>query len=58
MIVNGGQPRAGRLLLEQLRKGNIVNKLVCVSRWYGGVKMGKQRFELIRKQAQSVLEMC
>ena len=48
---------AGRILLEQLRKGNHTNKLVCVSRWYGGVKMGKQRFELIKKQAQGVLKM-
>jgi putative IMPACT (imprinted ancient) family translation regulator len=38
------EPGAGRVVLEVLRARNVVGALVVVSRQYGGVKLGGDRF--------------
>ena len=48
---------AGRLILEALRKSAKVNKLICVSRWCGERKIGKQRFDQVSKQAKCVINL-
>lgn len=35
---------------------NVQNVVVFVSRWFGGVLMGGQRFKEINRAAQSLLE--
>ena len=48
---------AGKKILEVLQQHNITNKLVCVSRWYGGHQPGKARFDHITKAAGQALAM-
>lgn len=35
---------------------NVQNVVVIVSRWFGGILMGGQRFKEINRAAQSLLE--
>ena len=51
-----GEPGAGRALLEILRNQNMKNKVIFVTRKYGGVKMGSSRFECYRAAAEVVLK--
>ena len=46
---------AGRMLLELLRKENRENELVCVTRWYGGKRIGKKRFDYMLGAAKEAL---
>ena len=46
---------AGRKVLELLREHNVTNKLVCVSRWYGGINLGQARFDHIKEAARLTL---
>ena len=48
---------AGRKVLELLREHNVTNKLVCVSRWYGGINLGQARFDHIKKAARLTLDL-
>ncbi|KAF6002371.1 hypothetical protein F1559_000853 [Cyanidiococcus yangmingshanensis] len=50
-----GEHRAGRLLLELLRKMCQKNVLVCVSRWFGGVLLHERRFYCIQLAAKRAL---
>jgi hypothetical protein len=44
-----GEWGGGRVLLQLLREHNITNRLVCVTRWYGGKHLGRARFDYIRE---------
>lgn len=44
---DNGEKGAGEKLLEQLIRNNVVNKLVFVTRWYGGSPIGSLRFRHI-----------
>ena len=50
-----GEYGAGRKLLRFLQENNIVNKIVIVTRWYGGKHMGQRRYECIMKVANEIL---
>ena len=50
-----GEYGAGRKLLRFLQDNNIVNKIVIVTRWYGGKHMGQRRYECIMKVANEIL---
>ena len=50
-----GEWGAGRVLLKLLKENNITNRLVCVSRWYGGIHLGKARFDHIEAAATDAL---
>ena len=39
-----GETGAGGVVLSQLQKQNIVNVIIVVTRWYGGVKLFADRF--------------
>ena len=52
-----GEWGAGRLLLQLLKDHNITNKLVCVTRWYGGTHLGNARFDHIREAALATLQL-
>ncbi len=50
-----GEWGAGRVLLNLLREHKITNKMVCVTRWYGGRHLGKARFDHIKEAARLTL---
>ncbi len=53
MMENGAQGRNYWLIKDH----NIHNKLVCVTRWYGGTRLGKNRFDYIINAAKDSLNI-
>jgi putative IMPACT (imprinted ancient) family translation regulator len=51
-----GETGASEHLLSLLRKSNVHNICVIVTRWYGGVKLGSERFRVITNCAQTLLQ--
>lgn len=51
-----GEAAAGARLLFLLNAMSVQNVVVFVSRWFGGVLMGGQRFKEINRAAQGLLE--
>lgn len=51
-----GEHQAGGRLLHLLHNVNVTNIIVVVSRWYGGIKLGPDRFRHINNSARQVLE--
>ncbi|XP_054714131.1 protein IMPACT-like [Uloborus diversus] len=50
-----GETKAGSILLHLLQILNVVNVLVVVSRWYGGIHLGPDRFKHINNAARILL---
>ncbi|KAI4261877.1 MAG: hypothetical protein L6R35_007397, partial [Caloplaca aegaea] len=50
-----GETAAGARLLKLLQIMDVGNVLVVVSRWYGGVKLGRARFGIINAVAREAL---
>lgn len=53
-----GENKGGSVLLHLLQILNASNVLVVVSRWYGGIHLGSDRFKHISNAARSVLDQC
>ncbi|VDO98267.1 unnamed protein product [Soboliphyme baturini] len=53
-----GEHHAGSRLLHLLEITDARNVLVVVSRWYGGVQLGADRFKHINNVARTLLESC
>lgn len=53
-----GEDRAGRVLLSVLEKDKVLDVAVVVSRWYGGINLGKARFRHIRESTRVLLQQC
>lgn len=51
-----GETAAGRRMAHLLAVLGVQNVLVVVTRWYGGVKLGPDRFKHINNAARSVLD--
>lgn len=51
-----GETQAGSRMLHLLQIMDVRNILVVVSRWYGGVHLGPDRFRLINNAARQVIE--
>lgn len=51
-----GETGAGMVILRQLQKRNTANCIVCVTRWYGGVKLMGDRFAHIQSATQIALD--
>ncbi len=51
-----GETAAGGRLLHLLQAADVRNVVVVVSRWFGGVLMGPQRFTAINNCARALLE--
>ncbi|MDI6740465.1 MAG: YigZ family protein [Candidatus Edwardsbacteria bacterium] len=47
---------AGRLILEAMRRRNVVNWCVVATRWYGGVHLGPDRFRHVQNAALAIIE--
>ena len=52
-----GEDAAGGRLLHLLEILDVVDRLVVVSRWYGGVHLGPDRFKHINNAARAVLNL-
>jgi hypothetical protein len=50
-----GETAAGGRLLHLMQLTDVWNVLVVVSRWYGGVKLGPDRFRLINQVGRDAL---
>lgn len=48
---DNGEKGAGAKLLEHMVQQNVINKLVIVTRWYGGSPIGSSRFRHISNAA-------
>lgn len=53
-----GESAAGGKLMQMLRSMRVVNVVVVVSRWYGGINLGPARFKCINTVAGELLRMC
>ena len=43
-----GETGAGNVILRILQKKNMTNTVVCVARWYGGIKLEADRFKHVQ----------
>jgi len=50
-----GEAGAGAIILRQLQAEGLADHIVVVSRWYGGVKLGADRFRHVQQAAQLYL---
>ena len=53
---DGGEYGAGRRILQMMEDNDISDRLICVSRWYGGSHMGPSRFDSIMDIAKQVID--
>nr|XP_022917535.1 protein IMPACT-like [Onthophagus taurus] len=53
-----GESHAGGRLLHLLQILDVINGIVVVSRWYGGIHLGPDRFRHINNAARQVLEQA
>ena len=51
-----GEWSAGRRILRIMKEQSITNKLVVVTRWYGGTHIGPSRFQCIEELTREVCE--
>lgn len=52
---DNGEPPAARRILQIMKQMDTVNTMVVVSRWYGGKKLGPDRFKVIDQCAKDIL---
>jgi putative IMPACT (imprinted ancient) family translation regulator len=45
---DGGETGAGQVILRILQKKNMINTIICVTRWYGGIKLEADRFKHVQ----------
>jgi len=43
-----GETGAGNVVLRILQKKNMINTVICVTRWYGGIKLEADRFKHVQ----------
>lgn len=43
-----GETGAGQVILRILQKKNMINTVVCVTRWYGGIKLESDRYRHVQ----------
>lgn len=52
---DGGEPGAGKCILDVMCGMNAVDCVVIVARWYGGKHLGGMRFRIYRRAARELL---
>jgi len=50
-----GETGAGKFLLQAMRESKVTNALVVMTRWYGGVMLGPDRWRLMREVTNDAL---
>ncbi len=43
-----GETGAGNVVLRILQKKNMMNTIICVTRWFGGIKLESDRFKHVQ----------
>ncbi len=51
-----GESGAGLVILRMLERENITDHIVVVTRWYGGVKLGGDRFRRVQDCVNAYLQ--
>ncbi len=51
-----GETGAGKVILNILQKRNYSNIIVVVTRWFGGVHLGQDRFKHIQNATKMILD--
>jgi putative IMPACT (imprinted ancient) family translation regulator len=51
-----GEAGAGQVILRELQKTSIVNVCVCVTRWFGGIKLMGDRFRHVQNATRYAVE--
>jgi putative IMPACT (imprinted ancient) family translation regulator len=51
-----GESGAGMLILRMLEREGLQNHIIVVTRWYGGVKLGGDRFRRVQDAVRYYLE--
>lgn len=51
-----GESGAGMVILRMLERGGLDNHLIVVTRWYGGKKLGGDRFRRVQDAVRAYLE--
>jgi len=46
-----GETGAGQIILRLLQKKHMINTVICVTRWYGGIQLESDRFKHIKDSA-------
>lgn len=52
---DNGEPPAAQRILHILRQQNARDTMIVVTRWYGGMKLGPERFRIIDECAREAL---
>lgn len=53
-----GETGAGHRLLFLLKTMRVLNVCIVVARWFGGIKLGSDRFKHIQNVARNLIEQC
>ena len=51
-----GETGAGNVILRMIQKKNMTNTIVCVTRWFGGIKLEADRFKHVQDATLYVLD--
>ena len=51
-----GETGAGQVILRILQKKDMINTVVCVTRWFGGIKLEGDRFKHVQDATVYVVE--
>ena len=51
-----GETGAGGIVLRMLQKYHMVNTIICVTRWYGGIRLEADRFRHVQDACIYALE--
>ena len=51
-----GESGAGALILQMLEREKLLDHIVVVTRWYGGVHLGGDRFRHVKTSVQAYLD--
>lgn len=51
-----GETGAGMIILRSIRKSNLINVVIVVTRWFGGTPLYNDRFKHIQDSTQEILK--
>jgi len=51
-----GESGAGRTILQMLERAELTDHIIIVTRWYGGVKLGGDRFRRVQDSVRYYME--
>ncbi len=50
-----GEYGGSRRILQEMQTANVMNRVIVVSRWYSGVKLGPKRFTIIAQCTKAAI---